>query len=74
MWQEKLFQDDTYALLLIETQDGERLIEPIAVGDGGIIEVVRRFSEKYPGCKARLFSRDHDRRYFGDYIPPERVF
>lgn len=74
MWHEKLFQDNTYALLLVETRDGERLYEPVAVGDGGIVEVVRRFSEQYPGCRARLFSRDHDRRYFGNYIPPERIF
>lgn len=73
-WQDKLFRDDTCAFLLIETADGERIFEPIAVGDGGIVEVVKRMSELHPNCRARLFSRDQDRNCFKDFIPPERVF
>ncbi|MGI9862513.1 hypothetical protein SDD30_14125 [Moorella naiadis] len=73
MWLDDLTRDDTYAFLVIVT-DNEAFVRPIIVGDGGICEAVREASEKYPGCRLRLFTRDHDRRYFEPYVPPKRIF
>ncbi|MGI9951302.1 hypothetical protein V3F56_02980 [Moorellaceae bacterium AZ2] len=58
---------------VIESGD-QAVLRPIIVGDGGISEAVRQVAEQYPGCRVRLFVREHDRRYFEPYVAPERVY
>lgn len=71
-----LIQKETFALLVIETQDGEIVLRPIG-GDYGcnITEAAKELEAQHPGCKMRLYEHNYDswKRYFEGELPKEQL-
>ncbi len=74
--QKALIQKETFALLVIESQDGEIVLRPIG-GDYGcnITEAAKELDTQYPGCKMRLYEHNYDswKRYFEGELPKEQL-
>jgi len=58
---------NVFAMLIIETADGKRLIRPIGgEWENGINDSIESIATEYPNCKMGIFERRFDggRKYF----------
>jgi len=56
-----------FALLVIQTADGQTLVRPIGGGwPNGINDTIEEMSAKYPGCKMKMYEENYGawRKYF----------
>lgn len=71
-----LIQKGTFALLVIETQDGKIVLRPIGGTYGcNITEAAKEMDAQYPACKMRLYEHNYDswRRYFEGDISKDQL-
>lgn len=73
-----LTQKGTFALLVIETRDGEIALRPIGGAYGcDITEAAKEMNARYSGCKMRLYEHNYNtwERYFeGDIDKAQLIF
>ncbi|QSQ10600.1 hypothetical protein H0A61_03010 [Koleobacter methoxysyntrophicus] len=65
-----------FALLVVLTEEGETVLRPIGGRWGsGIVDAVKEMSEKYPGCRMKLFEQNYDdwERYFRGIISKKQL-
>jgi hypothetical protein len=69
-----LVEPDVFAMLAVLTGEGEVILRPIGGHWGsGIRDAIKEMSERYPGCKMQLFTRESDRKYFDGIVSREQV-
>ena len=72
----QLANPGVFAILVVRTQQGETILQPIG-GDNeyNIKKVAQKMVEEYPECTMRLFEQEYDsyHRYFKSVIPIDRL-
>lgn len=70
-----LVERDTFAVLVVLTQEGNVVLRPIGGRWGaGIRDAVEEMAEKYPGCKMRLFEQECNyEKYFKGIVARDQV-
>ncbi|MBF7084335.1 hypothetical protein IT084_15380 [Desulfallas sp. Bu1-1] len=69
-----LVKPDVFAVLTVLTSEEEVILRPIGGHWGsGIRDAIKEMSERYPGCKMQLFTRESDRKYFDGIVSREQV-
>lgn len=71
-----LIQKETFALLVVEKQEGEIILRPIGGAYGyNITDAAKEMDAQHPGCIMRLYEHNYDtwERYFKGDIRKEQL-
>lgn len=70
-----LTEAGTFAVLAVQTKEGDVVLRPIGGRWGaGIADAVREMAERYPDCRMQLFERNCDwKKYFTGIIRRDQL-